>query len=93
MESPSAAGESPNVTAGGMSPTLVQDQSSAHSTTAAINATTASEYAPTIGGVDARDGSDREGGGNDGDVPEDDDDADGVGQSLDWNIEGVAGLD
>jgi len=76
-----------------MSPTLVLDPSSAHSTTAARNATTASEYAPTIGGVDARDGSDREGGGNDKDVPEDGNDADGINPSLNWNIEGVEGLD
>jgi len=74
-----------------MSPTLVLDPSSAHSTTAASNATT-SEYAPTIGGVDASDGSDREGGGNDKDVPEDGDDADGADPSLNWNIEGVEGL-
>jgi hypothetical protein len=78
-----------------MLPTLVQDLSSAHSTTAANNATTASENASTIGGVDARDGIDVRdgGGGDDGDVPEDDDAADGVGQSFNWNIEGVEGLD
>ena len=89
----SATSKSSDVDPGDMSPTLVLDPSSAHSTTAARNATTASEYAPTIGGVDARDGSYREGGGNDKDVPEDGDDADGVDPSLNWNIEGVEGLD
>ena len=89
----SAATESSDVAPGDMSPTLVQDPSFAHSATAARNATTASEYTPTIGGVDARDGSDRGGGGDDEDVPEDDDDADDVDPSFNWNIEGVEGLD